>query len=335
MSTNVLGARAVHVDKPLTNLTIAYLQDESSFVAGRAFPQVPVDHQSDKYYEYDRANFNRKIDTRRGERSRSRRVGMSLSQDSYFAEVFSLSTDFTFRELANQDTALDIRSAGSRMLMQNMLIDREARFAEKYFQPGLWQTDVQGVAAVTGPNEVVKWSDYDLSTPIKDVTDAHTAFQLQSGGIKANRAMMSKRVRDTLVNHPDFLERIQGGSTTSNPAEVNDRLLAAMFGVDEILVMEAVQNVAPEGLPEDNQYIAGDHFLLFHSAPTPGLMVPSAGYTFTWNDLDNASGYGVEVNSFSGDWLAVDGIAEMIEVNLAYDQKLVGASLGYFFANIL
>lgn len=335
INKSFLTARGVHTDKPLTNLTIAYLQSSASFIADKVFPNVPVDHQSDKYWIYDRDSFNKRVDTKRADRTRSRRVGMSLSQDNYFTEQYALNTDFSFKELANEDTALDIRSAGAAMLTQRMLIDREVRFAETYFAPGIWKTEIDGVASNPQAGQVVKWSDYLTSTPIKDVTDAHARFQLTSGGIKANTMILGKNTRDTLVNHPDFLNRINGGATTGNPAEVTDRFIAAMFGVQNLYVMEAVVDNGEDGKDEDNAFIGGDYALLLYVAPSPGLMQPSAGYTFTWNDLDNASGLGVEVQSFSGDWLAVDGIAEMIEVHLSYDQKVVGKDLGLFFNDII
>jgi len=52
-------ARDVHVNAPLTNISIAFLQSQDSFVASRVFPSIPVMKQSDRYYTYDRGDFNR------------------------------------------------------------------------------------------------------------------------------------------------------------------------------------------------------------------------------------------------------------------------------------
>ena len=49
----------VHVNVPLTNISIAYLQNASNFIASRVFPNIPVQKQSDRYYTYDRGEFNR------------------------------------------------------------------------------------------------------------------------------------------------------------------------------------------------------------------------------------------------------------------------------------
>ena len=42
-------ARAVHVDQPLTNISVAFLQNAASFVASRVFPNIRVQKQSDVY----------------------------------------------------------------------------------------------------------------------------------------------------------------------------------------------------------------------------------------------------------------------------------------------
>ena len=49
----------VHVDVPLTNISLAYMQSEENFISTKVFPFIPTAKQSNKYYIYDRADFNR------------------------------------------------------------------------------------------------------------------------------------------------------------------------------------------------------------------------------------------------------------------------------------
>ena len=49
----------VHVNAPLTQISIAFLQNASDFIATRVFPNIPVSKQSDRYYTYERGDFNR------------------------------------------------------------------------------------------------------------------------------------------------------------------------------------------------------------------------------------------------------------------------------------
>ena len=332
----LLTPGSVHVDVPLTNLTVAYLQDTTGFIADKVFPNVPVDKKTNKYYIYDRAQFNRVGDVqRRAPRTQAPRVGMSLSQDTYSADVYALATDFDFETLANEDAALNIRAAGSQMLTHQLLIDREVKWASTYFTSGVWGTDWAGVSGTPSTNQVRQWSDYTNSTPIADVTNIMRTIQLKSGGFKPNVMVIGKEVRDILINHPDILGRLNGGATVTNTALITDAKLAEIFGVEEFLVMETVKNTAKEGLTESNAFIGGKAVAFYYRPRAAGLMVPSAGYTFTWASLENSAGYGIEIKSYVGDYLAIDGVAEVLEANMAYDQKVVSSDLGGFITTVV
>lgn len=332
----MLTPSAVHIDQPLTNLTIAYLQDANNFIADRVFPRVPVGKKTDKYYIYNREDFNRVGQVQeRAPRTLAPEIGLSLSQDNYTAKVYSLATSLDFETLANEDEALDIRSAHVQLLTHQLLIDREVKWAAKYFVGSVWGTEYDGVSGTPTAGQVKQWSDYTASTPIVDVTNAMRTMQLKSGGFKPNKMVVGKEVRDVLINHPDILDRLNGGATVTNTALVTDAKLAEIFGVEEFLVMEAVKNTAAEGLTESNAFVGGKAAALFYAPRAAGKMIPSAGYTFTWNELDNASGYGIDIRSYRGDWLSERGVAEKLEANMAYDQKVVGDDLGVFFDTIV
>jgi hypothetical protein len=333
----MLTASQVHIDQPLTNLTVAYLQSQDNFIADKVFPNVPVDKKTNKYYIYDRENFFRNEVQPRAPRTRSQRVGMSISNATYTCDVRSLSTDFDFETLANADTALDIRRGASEMLTHNLLIDREKRFMSTFFGTSIWTTEYTGVANADNDTaaEVTQWDDYTNSTPIVDVTTARRAMQVASGGFKPNKMVVTRDVHDTLVNHPDVLARINGGATVTNTALVTQAKLAEIFEVAEYYIVDAIENTAKEGLAESLAFVATKKAALYYAPQSAGLMVPSAGYNFTWNELDNASGYGIDIRSYTGDFLRVEGVAELLEANMAYDQKVVGADLGVFFNTIL
>lgn len=333
----MLTASQVHIDQPLTNLTVAYLQSQDNFIADKVFPNVPVDKKTNKYYIYDRENFFRNEVQPRAPRTRSQRVGMSISNATYTCDVRSLSTDFDFETLANADTALDIRRGASEMLTHNLLIDREKRFMSTFFGAGIWTTEYTGVANADNDTaaEVTQWDDYTNSTPIVDVTNARRAMQVASGGFKPNKMVVTRDVHDTLINHPDILARLNGGATVTNTAIITQAKLAEIFEIAEYHIVDAIENTAKEGLAESLAFVATKKAALYYAPQSAGLMVPSAGYNFTWNELDNASGYGIDIRSYTGDFLRVEGVAELLEANMAYDQKVVGADLGVFFNTIL
>lgn len=323
----LLTPSAVHVDQPLTNLTLAYAQSQENFIADKVFPTVGVSKQSDKYYIYDRANMNRTGDVEKlAPRTEVNRIGMTLSTSSYFADVYGLGMDFDEQTLANEDAMLDIRSAGAETLAMRLMIHREEQFASNFFVASQWGTD----NTLSGNDQ---WSDYTNSDPIDAVTLARRTVQLGSGGFKPNTMVVGKEVRDVLINHPDILARLNGGATVTNTAKITDAKLAEIFEVENFYVMEAVKNSSVEGVAESNAFIGGKNALLCYTPSNAGLMSPAAGLTFAWNNLEGVNNLGITVESFSDDALKRQQIAEMIQVKMSYDMKVVGADLGYLFIN--
>jgi len=323
----LLTPSSVHLDAPLSNLTLAYVQEQTNFIADKVFPTVGVQRQSDKFYIYDRDNMNRSGDVQKlAPRTEVNRIGMTISNSSYFADVYGLGMDFDEQTLANEDAMLEIRSAGATTLVNRLLIHREEQFASTFFAAGVWGSQAT-------PSNL--WSDYTNATPITDVTAARRAMQLKSGGFKPNTMVVGKEVRDVLINHPDILARLNGGSTVSNTALITNAKLDEIFEVENFFVMEAVKNGAAEGLAESNSFIGGKSALLVHTPRTAGLMTPAAGLTFAWNNVPGTNNLGVTVESFSDDALRRQQVAEHIQVKMAYDMKVVGADLGVFFKTII
>ena len=323
----LLTPSQVHIDQPLSNLTLAYVQSQENFIADKVFPTVGVQRQSDKYYIYDRANMNRTGDVQKlAPRTEVNRIGMTISNDSYYADVYGLGMDFDEQTLANEDAMLDIRAAGAETLATRLMIHREEQFAATFFSAGVWGTDAT-------PSNL--WSDYTNGTPITDVTTARRTMQLKSGGFKPNTMVVGKEVRDILINHPDILARLNGGATVSNTALITNAKLAEIFEVENFYVMEAVKNDSAEGIAESNSFIGGKNALLVHTPRSAGLMTPAAGLTFAWNNIEGVNNLGITVESFSDDALKRQQVAEHIQVKMSYDMKVVGSDLGYFFSAVV
>lgn len=334
----ILTPSDVHVDQPLTNLTIAYVQDQSRFKAGQVFPTLGVQKQSDLYYIYDRDNMNRVGDVKElAPRTEANDIELQVSNSTYYARVYGLRMPFGDQVLANEDAALEVRSAGAQTLVNRMLQHREDQFINTFFVDNVWGTNWDGVANADNDTgiEVTNWDDYTNSTPIVDVRRLMRTVELKSGGFKPNTMVVNRAVRDTLLDHPDILARLNGGSTITNTALVSDSKLAEIFDVETFVVLEAVKNTAAEGLAEVNSFVGSDACMLVHTPSSAGMMIPAAGMTFAWNEIPGTSGLGITVESFAGDYLREKQIAERIQVKMAYDMKITGADLGGFINSVL
>lgn len=316
----------VHVDQPLTQISIAFLQDARNFVADQVFPKIGVSKQSDRYYTYDRGEFNRDEMALRAPGTESAGSGYSIDNTpTYYCPVYAMHRDIDDQVRANADSVLSLDREAAEYLSHKALIKKEKLWVSKFFAGGLWTGgDLDGVSATPGAGQILQWNDAS-STPIEDVRAGATAI-LQSTGMMPNTLVLGHEVFAALLDHPDIIDRLKYGQTPGSPAMAGRDSLAALFGVERLFVMRSIENTAAEGVAADHAFIGGKKALLCYSAPQPGLMTPSAGYTFQWTGMAGG-GEGVRVKRMRMEHLESD----RVELQMAFDQKLIASDLGYFW----
>lgn len=329
----------VHVNRPLTNIAIAYMQDQAGYVADRVFPNIPVTHQSDAYFTFNRGDWNRDDVKERAPGTESAGTAYEIGEDTYFARVKAIHYDISDQLLANQDAPLNLDRQATLFVMQKQMLHRELSFANTYFRGGAWAFELDGVASsptaigsrdptADANNNLLQWSD-NASTPIEDLRWAMT-YMHQRTGFRPNKLTLGRPVFDRLVDHPAIIARMDRGQT-SGAAKANREILASLLELDEVMVMDAIVNTAKQGAAEANSFIGGKHALLTYSPATPGLMIPSAGYTFSWTGFLGASDRGVRIKRFYMDALE----STRVEAQQAFVQKRVANDLGFFFDGIV
>lgn len=320
----------VHVNTPLTNISIAFLQNASNFVATRVFPNIPVAKQSDRYYTYDRGDFNRDEMRERAPATESAGGGYRLDNTpTYFATRFSFHKDIPDEVRSNADAVLNPDREAATFVTQKALIKREKQFVANFFATGKWGTDLAGVASGPSTGQLLQWNDTS-SKPIEDIRKYKRAIA-ESTGYEPNKLVLGRAVYDALLDHPEIIDRLKYGQTAGAAANTTTNDLAALFKVDEILVMNAIENTAAEGATNAHSFIGGKNALLVHAATAPGLMTPSGGYTFSWTGLLGAGSEGNRIKSFRMENLSAD----RVEIDMCFDLKLVAADLGTFFSGIV
>ena len=326
----------VHVNRPLTNISIAYMQSRTNFVAGRVFPNIPVGSHSDAYFTYDRGEFNRDSMEERAPATESAGGTYKIGTDTYYARVYAYHKDVPDQVRANQDDPIDLDREATEFVTMKGLIHREVTWVDSYFKSGVWTFEVDGASARSSSfdptsqtaNDLVSWDD-PSGTPIEDVR-LLKRYVLEETGFMPNTLTLGRPVFDALVDHPDIVGRLDRGQTTGPVMATRDSL-AALFELETVLVMDAIRNTAKEGQDASHAFIGGKHVLLSYRPATPGLLTPSAGYTFSWNGYTGASDEGVRISRFRMDHLRSD----RIEAEIAYDQKLIAADLGVFFNGVV
>lgn len=324
----------VHVNVPLTNISIANVQDLKAFIATSVFPIVPSQKQSNRYFVYDRGDMLRPGAKKRAPGTESAGGGYKIdSTPTFFCDPDAFHKDVDDPTRANSDDPLSPDRDATLFVTQQLLMRREITFGTKYMTTGVWGTDLTGVTsgAVAGTS-FLQW-DNPSSDPVGDVTNAIITI-LKASGFLANRLVIGAEAWQKLRNHPAVLDRIK----YTQKATATPELFASLVALDlksngmivdfQVLISTAIQNTAAEGQTVSTSFIIGKSALLCYAAPQPSLMQPSAGYIFTWTGYLGASAEAPRISKFRMEHLKSD----RIEGEMAYDMKLVSSDCGVFFS---
>jgi len=316
----------VHVDAILTNISVAYMQRAENFIADKVFPVVPVDKQSDKYFVYDKNDWLRDEAQVRTDGTESVGSGYNIATATYYADVFAIHKDIGDQTRANADAPINVDREAAEFVTHRLLTRREIQFNNDFMTTGKWASDVTGVAASPTTGQTIQWSDYTNSDPIEDIERGKAGI-LSVTGLEANTLVLGYDVFRSLKNHPDLVDRIKYTSSQT----ITEDMLARMFDIERVLVSKSVKATNREGATGAYGFTTGKTALLAHVAPQPGILTPSAGYTFSWTGVSQGMGLTIGTSSFRLESLR----ATRVEAELAFDNKVVANDLGYFWNTIV
>lgn len=326
----------VHIAAALTTIATAYIQDDDAYVADKIFPNVPVEHQADKYFIFRKGDFFRDQAQKRSDATESAGGGFNMDQGSYSADVWAFHKDVGDQVRRNADPAVDIDVATTKFIMQTLMIRKDRQFVSKYLTNGVWGTDITGVGSNPSATQAIYWNDDANSDPITDIANGQTTV-LQNTGHLPNVLLISWPVYQALRKHPLIIDRIKY-TTQAFSGTITPKLLAELFDVEEVVVSKAVYNSGAEstsGSGSDSfAFIANKDALLVYRPAAPGLMIPSAGYTFSWSGLAaGLNSLGVRISQIPMPWLGMNTIRT--EGEMSFDMQVVGSDLGYHFSGIV
>src|SRR5581483_11001330 len=112
--------------------------------------------------------------------------------------------------------------------------------------------------------------------------------------------------------------------TSSNTVTVET--LARLFDLEEIHVARGVINTAAEGQTGAYSFVMGKNALVCYSTPQPGMLTPTAGYTFMWKGVSAGLGQSIGIKRIRMEWRNAD----RIEAQIAFANKAIATDLGYF-----
>lgn len=315
--SDYLQGRSVHIDHHLSNVAINYRP--AGFIADRIFPVVQVPKQSDTYVVFEQSDLFRRENTRRSRGGEANKIHSRVSSASFYCENFALKADVTLEDRANADP----------VFVQNFEEGRVMRVQDALFLD--WELRV--AAQVTNPSNVGSstavgsaWTDYAASDPLGDLWTAIDNVEVATG-YRPNRVLFSGTAwrnfrRNAAVIDKATNPHVSGGGLYPSARQIEELLEM------RVLVGNAWQNSAEEGMDLSLSQIWGDHVLVFYAPDHPSVEAPSFGYYFRWAapGLPNMQ---VERHPF-------DSRRHCSEVEIGYyqDEVITAQPLGFLISNV-
>lgn len=319
--------QAVHIDVPLTNMSVAYTQNQSQYIFPKVFPVLPVDKQSDKYWVFPRNEWMIDEAKKRTDSTESAGGGYTFSQDAYSCDVYAYHRDLGSQVRANADAGLGLERGAVQFVTAKLLLRQEIQWAADFFKTGVWGTDMTGTAASVANNDFIYWDDYADSDPFEDIERGRA---LISGvtGYDPNVLVMGADVWRRLKHHPIIRDRVKYTSA----ANTTTQLIASLFEIDNIYVAKSLKATNNRGGAAAYSYIQGSkNMWMGYVAPTVEPFSVTAGMTFAWTGVSGSLGLTVGVDSFEIRKLK----AIRYEAEVAFSNKVLAPDLGVFYNGVV
>ncbi len=265
----MLNASSFRTVSALDNFSIRYGNEASGYAALKMFTPRYLPRGQTKWYSYGKENLQSRV--------LDAPAGSTAPQGAYSAYTKSTQLkEYAFKHLVLEKDARDFDRPVAQLdqdaamaNMDAMLIAMEVAAHTKAttasnYPSGLTSTLGAGVTwAVSGGD------------PFEDVRLARQAV-FENSGRSANAMTLSYKAMEYLRIHPGITERIKYTSAAS----ITDQMIAALLGLDELIVSKAVYNSAIEGAADTLSSIWDDDAVIFYKNPSESLRTLTYGTTF-------------------------------------------------------
>ena len=323
----------LYVDVPLTTYSEAFMQTREDFVADRVFPSIDIMQQSGQYWRYPRGEFWRDEVFMKVPGAPVARTNYQLESASYLCSQYGLAEGIPDEDRANLREPLELDVTSTDKLLLQCMIRREKLWVDEYLTNANWTFNAEGNATRSTPfnpgasssnnRRLMFWSRA-TSTPIQDIRYIRERMK-DLTAYKPNVLVLGEGVYNVLLDHPQFIARLDRGQTPGGPAMSNIQVMQEMFDLEKVLVFGGVENTAPLGVTASYSRIGGKtNGLLVYAPDVATLKTPTAGLRFNWTGFLGSHENGTRVRR----WYDMECESTLIEVQMAFSFETVSLDLG-------
>lgn len=303
------------VEPVLTNMMVGYRQSAANFVAGRAFPSVPVSSDSGSFAKLTKKYFFTDGLRERAPGDPFARLEFGTDKGTYVTRQFAADYSLADEIRANSQIPMDLERVAIEYLVQKSLLRKELQFAADFMKTGVWGTDLATAR---------KWNNASTGDPIGDILLASDTIS-GATGYTPNTLIVGHDAFRALTTHPDVVDRLRYVVVPTDAAV--GAALTAFLGLTQILVCHASYNAKNEAEDMVATPIIADKALLIYNNPGAGIFDATAGKTFTWA----AGGGEGTIYRYRDDARHAD----VLQHKEQWDQCVVAADLGYFWSDVI
>ena len=304
----------IHVNQPLTEISVSFLQELDSFVADKACPLVQVKKESDSYYIYDRVSFINDDGMERANGAVAREVDQGYSTSSYQLMEHAGRMLVTDRDLANADAALQLEIDATKILTEKLMIEKENDLGALF-----------NTATFTNALSAATAQQFSLNTVTSDplvLVLTATVIAWNASGKRPNHGIAGNRVFNAIKVHTSILDRIKYVQV----AQPTEGLIASLFDLKNLYFSRSIdqQRLENKNNPVSPSASMADVDMLLYWLPqSPGLRMPATWYTFHQGGPVVKSYRDEERN---GTW---------VEISQLYQQRVVCSQSAVFMSGVI
>lgn len=254
------------VDPLVTELALGYRN--AAFIGTRLFPRVPVTARAGRIPLFNRDTWRRR-NTKHAPGANIPQVQVEWSSTNFSIVDRKLhgKVPVELLEEAAAVPGIDLKAQSLILVQDTIGLDVEMAAADLARNAANYDSNHKETLATT-----TRWTQ-STSTPIVDVQEWKAAIR-RSIGVVPNVLAMGESSFYALQNHASIVDRIK--FTGSPGQQVNERILAQLFEVDEVVVGRAL-SLDDADVTTD---VWGKDVVLAYVPKNGTFMQPSYGYSY-------------------------------------------------------
>ena len=292
--------------KVLTNVSLAFKNED--YIGERVFPIIQVKKDTAQIATYTMGNL-RIEKTLRAIGAATKEVNHAVSiGDHYVLEDHALKELVPIELVENADDPVKPRVDATESVTDMMLVAKEKAVADV----------IQATGSMTRNTTLTntdQWNDYENSDPFGDIATGKNSTRAYAGK-KANTLIIAYDTLETLLNHPDVVDRFPGAPMVSY--DLLAKNIGRLFGLKEMMVGEAQYNSADEGAADVLADIWTKTAVIAYIEKKGTLKSRTLGFTYQKKAPRKVDGW--KDHDRKGDW---------VRVSDKFDQKAIDLNCGY------